>query len=377
MNRSRKTFKGVSRQISALALAGLISFGSLGLGSVYATDIDATNTSSGTTPAYLSITNEVAQELGMGLTVSIPNEMNLIYDSNTSEFKTSAKVSAKGILGVDEKLKITTDTSVNYKNEDRESVTAAGTIQFGTNGVETYTADQAYESLSTLDERDISATVPKTNIRYKGTYKANINFNIEVSQLDLYMYDSVYGEPTNVIVYGSDTKHGADARYGYNYSHSYLEALGKDLEESSEYSEVKHLAAGKELSAAGKALTLTIPATIDGKNVVGFSARNSLKAGRKMSDYVNDRLVLSEGITQIYGLEAMKILKEVTIPSTVTMLGFVNGSLNTPLEIPATLETINYNGTQEQWAALNFTKPADYPNTITVHCTDGDKHSFD
>ena len=92
MNRSRKTFKGVSRQVSALALAGMISFGSLG--SVYATDIDATNTSSGTTPAYLSITNEVAQELGMGLTVSIPNEMNLIYDSNTSEFKTSAKVSA-------------------------------------------------------------------------------------------------------------------------------------------------------------------------------------------------------------------------------------------------------------------------------------------
>ena len=172
MNRSRKTFKGVSRQVSALALAGLMSFGSLGLGSVYATDIDATNTSSGTTPAYLSITNEVAQELGMGLTVSIPNEMNLIYDSNTSEFKTSAKVSAKGILGVDEKLKITTDTSVNYKNEDRESVTAAGTIQFGTNGVETYTADQAYESLSTLDERDISATVPKANIKYKGTYKA-------------------------------------------------------------------------------------------------------------------------------------------------------------------------------------------------------------
>lgn len=101
MNRSRKTFKGVSRQVSALALAGLMSFGSLGLGTVWATDIDVTNTSSGTTPAYLSITNEVAQELGMGLTVSIPNEMNLIYDSNTSEFKTSAKVSAKGILGVD------------------------------------------------------------------------------------------------------------------------------------------------------------------------------------------------------------------------------------------------------------------------------------
>lgn len=352
MNRSRKTFKGVSRQVSALALAGMMSFGSLG--SVYATDIDATNTSSGTTPAYLSITNEVAQELGMGLTVSIPNEMNLIYDSNTSEFKTSAKVSAKGILGVNEKLKITTDTSVNYKNEDRESVTAAGTIQFGTNGVETYTADQAYESLSTLDERDISATVPKTNIKYKGTYKANINFNIEVAQIEYFKY--------------TENDDGT------------LKITGLTDDGKSKFRDS----------------TLVVPSTLKGKTVTKLRIDNFMS-----NNFYNiDNNSIPDTITELSGdtLSNVNIIPdkngEFKFPSNLKTLSRINNGGNlaalTTISLPVSLQslsdvntsifcnsftsltTINYGGTQEQWAALNFTKPSTNHNTITVHCTDGD-----
>lgn len=344
MNRSRKTFKGVSRQVSALALAGMMSFGSLGLGSVYATDIDATKTSSGSTPAYLSITNEVAQELGMGLTVSIPNEMNLTYDSDASEFKTSAKVSAKGILGVDEKLKITTDTSVNYKNEDKESVTAAGTIKFGTSGVETYTADQAYESLSILDERDISATVPKANIKYKGTYKANINFNIEVSQIE-------YFNGWDTTDFGGGIELGALTEEG----------LAKLTADNG---------------------VLTIPETFRNKSVVSITTRAYTNSG---TGTPIKELIIPSSVKNI-GANAFSECNEiqtVTIQSVDMKFNYrvqhspdggqviIDNGGNGGLESTA-LTTINYAGTQEQWTAKKFKKASSQTQTITVHCTDGD-----
>ena len=354
MNRSRKTFKGVSRQVSALALAGMMSFGSLGLGTAWATDIDATKTSSGSTPAYLSITNEVAKELGMGLTVSIPNEMNLIYDSDASEFKTSAKVSAKGILGVDEKLKITTDTSVNYKNEDKESVTAAGTIKFGTSGVETYTADQAYESLTTLDERDISATVPKANIKYKGTYKANINFNIEVAQIEYFKY--------------TENDDGT------------LKIKGLTDDGKSKF----------------RNEVLVVPSTLKGKTVTKLSIDNTFSN----NGYKIDNSSIPDTITELSGGTLSNVdivpddngefkfpsnlktlnrisnggnlasLTTISLPASLQSLSDVNGSIFT--NSFTSLTTINYGGTQEQWTALNFTKPSTNHNTITVHCSDGD-----
>lgn len=349
MNRSRKTFKGVSRQVSALALAGMMSFGSLGLGTAWATDIDATKTSSGSTPAYLSITNEVAKELGMGLTVSIPNEMNLTYDSDASEFKTSAKVSAKGILGVDEKLKITTDTSVNYKNEDKESVTAAGTIKFGTSGVETYTADQAYESLSTLDERDISATVPKANIKYKGTYKANINFNIEVAQIEYFKY--------------TENDDGT------------LKVTG--LTDDGE---------AKIKADNGK---LVIPQTIHDKTVTAVDSAgmfmgvdvsdikfaDSIKTigNNTLSETRLSSIHLPENLETLGSMQSMGkwSVTEINIPASLTTQLNNNGK-NSNFYIMNKLTTINYGGTQEQWTALNFVKPDSNTNTITVHCTDGD-----
>lgn len=349
MNRSRKTFKGVTRQMSALALAGMMSFGSLGLGTAYATDIDATKTSSGTTPAYLSITNEVAQELGMGLTVSIPNEMNLTYDSDASEFKTSAKVSAKGILGVDEKLKITTDTSVTYKNEDKESVTAGGTIKFGTSGTESYTADQAYESLTILDERDISATVPKANIKYKGTYKANINFNIEVAQIEYFKYTENDDGTIKITGLTDDGIAKAEADSG----------------------------------------KLVIPQTIHDKTVTAVDG-----AGMFMGVVVSDitfadsiktigngtlnetalsSIHLPENLETLGKIQSMSkwSVTEINIPASLTTQLNSNGS-NSNFGVMNKLTTINYGGTQEQWAALNFVKPDNNTNTITVHCTDGD-----
>ena len=349
MNRSRKTFKGVTRQLSALALAGMMSFGSLGLGTAYATDIDATKTSSGTTPAYLSITNEVAQELGMGLTVSIPNEMNLTYDSDASEFKTSAKVSAKGILGVDEKLKITTDTSVTYKNEDKESVTAGGTIKFGTSGTETYTADQAYESLSTLDERDISATVPKANIKYKGTYKANINFNIEVAQIEYFKYTENDDGTITITGLTDDGEAKAEADSGKLV--------------------IPQTIHDKTVTAVdGAGMFMSV-------NVSDITFADSIKTigNNTLSETILSSIHLPESLETLGSMQSMGkwSVTEINIPASLTTQLNSNGN-NSNFYIMNKLTTINYGGTQEQWAALNFTKPSNNSNTITVHCTDGD-----
>lgn len=347
MNRSRKTFKGVSRQISALALAGLMSFGSLG--TVYATDIDATKTSSGSTPAYLSITNEVAQELGMGLTVSIPNEMNLTYDSDASEFKTSAKVSAKGILGVDEKLKITTDTSVNYKNEDKESVTAAGTVAFGTSGTETYTADQAYESLSTLDERDISATVPKANIKYKGTYKANINFNIEVAQIEYFKYTENDDGTLKITGLTDDGKSKIKADNGKLVIPQTI-----------------HDKTVTAVDSAGMLMGISI-------NDITFADSIKTIGNDTLNDTYLESIHLPENLETLGSIKSMSHwpVTEINIPASLTTQLNDNGE-NSNFYIMNKLTTINYGGTQAQWAALNFVKPDNNTNTITVHCTDGD-----
>ena len=358
MNRSRKTFKGVSRQVSALALAGMMSFGSLGLGSVWATDIDATKTSSGSTPAYLSITNEVAKELGMGLTVSIPNEMNLIYDSDASEFKTSAKVSAKGILGVDEKLKITTDTSVNYKNEDKESVTAAGTIKFGTSGVETYTADQAYESLTTLDERDISATVPKANIKYKGTYKANINFNIEVAQIEYFKYT----ENDDGTLTITDLTDDGEAKFN-NTLMTYPSTLkGKTV--------TKISASALGMVTNGYYDNTSFPDTITEIGGAVFNETN-VKADENGEFSLPSNLIKLGSIQGVYGSSVTTLNIPASLTTLPNSIKIVSGKYSGICAFSG-LTTINYGGTQEQWTALNFTKPDDYNKTITVHCTDGD-----
>lgn len=357
MNRSRKTFKGVTRQMSALALAGMMSFGSLGLGTAYATDIDATKTSSGTTPAYLSITNEVAQELGMGLTVSIPNEMNLTYDSDASEFKTSAKVSAKGILGVDEKLKITTDTSVTYKNEDKDSVTAAGTITFGTSGVETYTADQAYESLSTLDERDISATVPKANIKYKGTYKANINFNIEVAQIEYFKYTENDDGTIKIIDLTSD----GIAKFNNTLMVFPSTLKGKTV--------TKISAGALGMLTHGYYDNTSFPDTIT-EIGDGVFTETTIKADENGEFRLPSNLITLGYFSSTFSNASS--IKTLSIPASLTTQLNNNANENVNFGRLNNLTTINYGGTQEQWAALNFAKPDNNTNTITVHCTDGD-----
>lgn len=223
-------------------------------------------------------------------------------------------------------------------------MTAAGTIKFGTNGVETYTADQAYESLTTLDERDISATVPKANIKYKGTYKANINFNIEVAQIE-------YFKGWDTTDFGGGIELGA--------------LTGEGL---------------AKLTADNG--VLTIPETFRNKSVVSITTKAYTNSG---TGTPIKELIIPSSVKNI-GANAFSCCDEiqtVTIQSVDMKFDYrvqhspdggqviIDNGGNGGLESTA-LTTINYAGTQEQWTAKKFKKASSQTQTITVHCTDGD-----
>ena len=138
----------------------------------------------GQTPTEFEVTSEM---LGGDLVVTVPDSMVLDYDSTNAEFSKTAQVTAKGSINPSKKLKVTVPTSITYTHADDSNITAAGTITFGsTDGVNQQT-EWSVAELQTKDgatlvgvSKDITSTVPLTNVQYIGDYNSTINFDINV-----------------------------------------------------------------------------------------------------------------------------------------------------------------------------------------------------
>lgn len=148
----------------------------------FAADVPVSGgTATGSTPTSFTVDASV---LGGDLIVSVPADMTLTYDSASSTFKSDDVVSAKGRILTSKKLEVKTPTSITYKNADDNSITVPGTVTFGSasgsDQVTEWSAAELLASLTTLDERDISASVNKSDISYIGTYNATITYNINV-----------------------------------------------------------------------------------------------------------------------------------------------------------------------------------------------------
>ena len=142
--------------------------------------------------------------------------------------------------------------------------------------------------------------------------------------------------------------------------------------------------------------TLVVPSTLKGKTVTKLRIDNFMS-----NNFYNiDNNSIPDTITELSGdtLSNVNIIPdkngEFKFPSNLKTLSRINNGGNltalTTISLPVSLQslsdvnvsifnnsftsltTINYGGTQEQWTALNFTKPSTNHNTITVHCTDGD-----
>lgn len=154
--------------------------------SAFAEEIDASGgVGSGSADTNFSVD---AETLGGGLMVLIPDEIVLEYNEGEKVFEKTTQITAKGFVAVDKHLEVSVPTDIEYALENFASVTAAGTVTFGTtvdaNQVENWTQ----EELKTKDDgntvvgvaKDITVEVPESNVLDIGTYKAVISFSIDL-----------------------------------------------------------------------------------------------------------------------------------------------------------------------------------------------------
>ena len=146
---------------------------------VYAQDIimDDSKTATG---SALSSFDVDASVIGGGIVVSIPSSLDLVYDVETKQYICEEEVSARGLIEEEEVLTVTVDTEVIYTHATKEDVFATGTVMFGVDGTETWTAEEMSASMDELDAREIIITVDAEELEFIGNYATEMFFDISI-----------------------------------------------------------------------------------------------------------------------------------------------------------------------------------------------------
>ena len=190
------------KKIVALALATSMILGGT---PVYAQTVSVTSgTGSGSSPSSFTVTADMLT--GGDLVVTIPDSLDLVYDDASSQFTKTSKVNVKGNINPAKKVVISTPTNITYRHEDDTTVTADGTVTFGSTSVNNQKAEWSATELKDGGEagvdKDISSSVAKSEVEYIGTYKATINFNVSLEDKE-----PTVASTTNGVLF---TKNGSD-----------------------------------------------------------------------------------------------------------------------------------------------------------------------
>lgn len=172
-----------NKKILALAMATAIMGSTV---TVNAQTIDSSGGSgTGSSPSEFSVTAEM---LGGDLVVTIPDSMTLEYSQENANFTKTAQVNAKGNINPAQKLEVTVPTAITYIHSDSEAVTADGTLSFGVtdgdNQKETWSAEDLRNASTSGVNKDITSTVPLSEVEYAGDYTSTINFTINLVDVD-------------------------------------------------------------------------------------------------------------------------------------------------------------------------------------------------
>ena len=179
--------------LTALVMALTLLFGS-SISVFAATDVSVdADSKTGTCDSTFTAT---AENLGGGLVVSIPADLDLTWDAGSSSFIKSDYVTVKGNVAATKKVDISIPTYVDWALQGGASTShpASGTVQFTTKvpaqktisdvtdymTTETYTAEQVRTSNTTPDQRTLKASVSADTIPVIGEYKATVTFYIEI-----------------------------------------------------------------------------------------------------------------------------------------------------------------------------------------------------
>ena len=118
--------------------------------------------------------------IGGGVVVTVPTNLALAYDEEAEAYIGTGYVSAKGTISSKQYVEVSIDPTIIYQNLDVEGVFVEGSVNFGTEGVEVWTAEEVKASLDNLDKRPVTITVPKTVLDTVGSYESELIFNIEL-----------------------------------------------------------------------------------------------------------------------------------------------------------------------------------------------------
>lgn len=170
------------------ALAGLLALATVFTAVAPSVNVSAKeiavegDTAQGTSDTFFNVT---ADMLGGGLVVTVPDSVSLEYDEANSQFSKTDKVNAKGYISVLKHLEVSVPTDITYALEDDTSITADGTISFGTAKDDDQVTSWSLAELKTKEEgnlagidKDITVTVPMSEVDDVGDYKSVINFDI-------------------------------------------------------------------------------------------------------------------------------------------------------------------------------------------------------
>lgn len=190
------------KKIVALALATSMILGGT---PVHAQTVSVTSgTGSGSSPSSFTVTADMLT--GGDLVVTIPDSLDLAYDDASSQFTKTSKVNVKGNINPAKKVVISTPTNITYRHEDDTTITADGTVTFGSTSVNNQKAEWSATELKDGGEagvdKNISSSVAKSEVEYIGTYKATINFNVSLEDKE-----PTVASTTNGVLF---TKNGTD-----------------------------------------------------------------------------------------------------------------------------------------------------------------------
>lgn len=181
------------KKIVALALATSMILGGT---PVYAQTVSVTSgTGSGSSPSSFTVTADMLT--GGDLVVTIPDSLDLVYDDASSQFTKTSKVNVKGNINPAKKVVISTPTNITYRHEDDTTVTADGTVTFGSTSVNNQKAEWSATELKDGGEagvdKDISSSVAKSEVEYIGTYKATVEFTVGLEDKEQIVATSTNG----------------------------------------------------------------------------------------------------------------------------------------------------------------------------------------
>ena len=168
------------KKILSLMMVGSLVLG----GSLTANAQDVSR--SGDTVTGSSVTNFVvtAEMLGGDLVVTVPDTLTLAFDEDNSCFTKTSQVNVKGNINPSKKLEVSVPTDITYLHTDDSTVDADGTLTFGVidgaNQKTTWSASDLQVAGSDGVNKDLTSTVPLSEVEYVGTYEATVIFNIEV-----------------------------------------------------------------------------------------------------------------------------------------------------------------------------------------------------